>query len=250
MPTLTAVHSARVKHLVEAEPRAGGAYVLYWMQASQRTRFNHALEYAVGRANGLGLPVLVGFGLTDDYPEANARHYLFMLQGLRDVAANLAKRGIGFVIRHGGPGDVAADLARGAAVVVCDRGYLRHQKAWRAAVAGACERVGVPVTQVETDVVVPVDVASNKREWAARTIRPKVHRHLTEFLVPLAQTKVKVAWTKSARGLKSDFDVSDPGRTLEKLKVDRSVAPVPQFFTGGENAVGVTVKSFFGRGST
>jgi deoxyribodipyrimidine photo-lyase len=36
----------------------------------------------------------VVFGLTDDYPEANLRHYTFMLEGLKDVRQALEKRGI------------------------------------------------------------------------------------------------------------------------------------------------------------
>jgi deoxyribodipyrimidine photo-lyase len=81
------------------------------MQASQRTRFNHALEHAIDRANALRLPVVAGLGLTDDYPEANARHYAFMLQGLRDVELGLEKRGIAFIVRHGGPAEVALELS-------------------------------------------------------------------------------------------------------------------------------------------
>ena len=61
-----------------------GDYVLYWMQQSQRATHNPALEYAAAEANRLKLSLVVGFGLMDDYPEANARHYLFMLQGLAD----------------------------------------------------------------------------------------------------------------------------------------------------------------------
>ncbi|NCC80137.1 MAG: deoxyribodipyrimidine photolyase, partial [Clostridia bacterium] len=45
-----------------------GDYVLYWMQASQRVSCNHALAYAMDEANRLHLPLLVYFGLTDDYP--------------------------------------------------------------------------------------------------------------------------------------------------------------------------------------
>jgi deoxyribodipyrimidine photo-lyase len=228
------VQPARVKVLVECAPRAGGAYVLYWMQQAQRTRFNHALEYSIGRANELGLPVVVCFGLMDDYPEANARHYLFMLQGLADVRANLERRGIRFVVKRGGPGEVAVHYARGAALVVADRGYLRHQKAWRAEVAEACARMGVGVAQVESDVVVPVEVASNKREYAARTIRPKIQRRLGEFLVGVKGRKV----AKSALGLRvrGDVEVSDPARALAGLRVDRSVSTVERFFVGGEEA--------------
>jgi len=73
-------------------------YVLYWMQAAQRTEYNHALEYAISQANQLKLPVVGVFGVTDSYPEANLRHYTFMFEGLVDVQKALAKRGIKLVI--------------------------------------------------------------------------------------------------------------------------------------------------------
>jgi deoxyribodipyrimidine photo-lyase len=84
----------RLLDLTDAPERVGD-YVLYWMQQSQRAEFNPALEAAVAEANRLGLPVLVGFALTDAYPEANARHYAFMLEGLAETARALAARGIG-----------------------------------------------------------------------------------------------------------------------------------------------------------
>ena len=59
--------------------------VLYWMQAAQRAQDNHALEYAVQLANQRDKPLLVMFSLTGNFPEANLRHYTFMLEGLRDV---------------------------------------------------------------------------------------------------------------------------------------------------------------------
>ena len=83
------------------------------------------------RANGLGKPLVVGFGLMDDYPEANERHYAFMLEGLPDTSAALRRRGVSFVARRGEPAEVAVGLARDAALVICDRGYLRHQRRWR-----------------------------------------------------------------------------------------------------------------------
>jgi deoxyribodipyrimidine photo-lyase len=232
------IDPSRLRALNDRPPREGGKYVLYWMQASQRTRFNHALEHAIERGNELGLPIAVGFGLTDDYPEANARHYAFMLQGLRDVAGGLAKRGIPFVVRHGSPADVAIELSRDAAVIVCDRGYLRHQKQWRDDVAdGArCE-----VVEVESDVVVPVEVASDKHEFAARTLRPRIHRHLAAYLRPVKPIRLKAASNRLR--LRGDIDVSDPAKALAKLKLDRSVAPSARF-TGGEVAAGVLLKEF------
>src|SRR3954470_12151207 len=129
------IQSSRIQPLNDRAMRRKAAYVLYWMQASQRVSFNHALEHAALLANQLELPLVVCFGLMDNYPEANARHYAFMLRGLADVRAGLETRGIAFVMCHGQPAEVALHYAKDAAAVVCDRGYLRHQKQWRDAVA-------------------------------------------------------------------------------------------------------------------
>ena len=47
------IQEERVQHLNDEDLR-NGDYVLYWMQSSQRAEYNHALEYAVQRANELG----------------------------------------------------------------------------------------------------------------------------------------------------------------------------------------------------
>ena len=98
------IHEARI-HRLDSRSPAPGKCVLYWMQQSQRAEFNPALEYAIAQANALHLPVVVGFALTS-FPEANRRHYQFMLAGLRETEKRLAARGIGFCIRHGAPEDV------------------------------------------------------------------------------------------------------------------------------------------------
>jgi deoxyribodipyrimidine photo-lyase len=94
--------SERNKKLNRLE-HAEGDYVLCWMQAIQRAEDNHALEYAMAKANALHLPALVVFGLTARYPEANLRHYAFMLEGLRDVRKKLADRKILFAVQPGEP---------------------------------------------------------------------------------------------------------------------------------------------------
>ena len=225
-----AIQSSRIQVLKNAAIHHNSAYVLYWMQQSQRTECNHALEYAIDQANKLGKPLVVGFGLMDDYPEANARHYAFMLQGLAEVEQNLRARKIKFVIRHGSPDEVALTLGQNAALVIADRGYLRHQKLWRKKLAQALNR---RVVQIETDVLVPVETVSDKREYAARTLRPKLHKLWPEYLKPLASS----APEKSSLNLelKSDFDLTRIDQILNTLKLDCSVGPVKRF-QGGYSA--------------
>ena len=93
------IEEGRIKRLNTHEPKGGG-YILYWMQQSQRAEFNPALEYAIQRANAAKLPLLVGFGLMDGYPEANVRHYRFMLEGLQDAQRTLARRKIPLVVQR------------------------------------------------------------------------------------------------------------------------------------------------------
>lgn len=231
------IEPSRIKILSREAEREDGRYVLYWMQNAQRAGFNPALEYAVAEANDRGLPVLVCFGLTDGFPEANARHYHFMLQGLRDVEAALAERGIGFALRKGSPMHVALELSEEAALVVCDRGYLRIQREWREALA---DHSGCRLVQVEGDVVVPIETASPKHEYAARTLRPKLHKLWDDYLVPLKAQTLKT----KARGLpKGDIDLADIDALVAGMKVDHRVKPVRRF-AGGEAAARERLDAF------
>jgi deoxyribodipyrimidine photo-lyase len=236
----SAIHPARIAVLHDIPPRPAppARYVLYWMQASQRASHNPALEFAIEQANALRLPLLVCFGLMDDYPEANERHYAFLLQGLRDVESDLEDRGIRFLVKHGPAPAAAIHFANNAAILICDRGYTRHQKQWRDQVAAA---VDCRLVQIEGDVILPVETASDHREFAARTIRPKIHRLWKEFLKPLPATKL----THPSISLKDrgDIDVSDPVQAIKKLKLDRSVKE-SKFFEGGAHAGRKRMKAF------
>lgn len=231
------IEDSRIQQLNTREPRQGG-YVLYWMQQSARAEHNPALEYAVQRANAAGLPLLVAFGLMDDYPGANVRHYRFLLEGLQDTGRALARRGIPFAVQRGSPEKVALKLARKAALVVADRGYLRHQKAWRAALA---DEARCAVFQVEGDVVVPVNAASNKAEFAARTLRPKIHRLWKTYLVPLSPTPLKTDSTRL--GIKG-VSLEDVDALLGKMKLERGVPPVNHLFKGGTREAGRLLRAF------
>ena len=224
------MHDARIQRLND-RPVLDGRYVLYWMQASQRAEFNPALEYAIRRADESNLGVVVAFGMMAGYPDANARHFAFMLEGLAEVADSLRRRGIRFVLRSGRPDEVALALAGDAALVVCDRGYLRHQRLWRRRVA---DQAGCQVIQVEGDVVVPVETVSDKAEYAARTIRPKIHRHWLHFLQEVSASEPPRSTLRLS--FKDEIDPTDPAALLRTLEVDREVAPVARFRGGTAEA--------------
>jgi deoxyribodipyrimidine photo-lyase len=227
MKRMKGIDPARITWLNAGEPQPHGAYVLYWMQQSQRAHENPALEFAIQRANRLDVPVLVCFGLMDGYPEANRRHYRFMLEGLVDTMALLGRRRILLVVRRGPPPEVAVELTNQAALVVCDVGYTRHQREWRQTVARA---VPCPVAAVEGDVVVPVALAAPKAEYAARTFRPKLLRHLDAYLCPCPRYRPKHgSLDLPVKGL----SLENLDALLDRLAIDQTVAPVTRYFRGG-----------------
>lgn len=214
--------------ILNDRPVQKGDWVLYWMQQSQRAHDNPALETAIFRANRLNLPVRVVFVLTDRYPEANLRHYRFMLEGLAQTQEQLTRRRIGMqVIKSDDPRAALAPMIKKAALLVCDVGYTRHQRNWRQTVSQSCP---CSVLAVEGDVVVPVAVTSAKAEYAARTIRPKIHRHLERFLVSCPRYRPK---HPSDENSWSGLDLADIDGILEGLDLDRSVPAVTIFFKGG-----------------
>src|SRR5579859_2038015 len=80
-------------------PVAEGKCVVYWMQRAQRGIDNPALDVAINAANELGKSIVVFFAPVPFYPHANLRHYHFLAEGIEDIAAGLARRSVGFVLR-------------------------------------------------------------------------------------------------------------------------------------------------------
>lgn len=232
------MNSERIKVLNDKEIFGKGDYILYWMQQSQRAQENPALEYAIHLGNKHDLGVVVCFGLMPDYPEANERHFAFMLEGLAETRKFLHKRGLKFLVKIGSPPRVALYFAQQAAAVICDCGYLKHQREWRKEVGKKAKQ---QVIQVEGDIVVPVVTVSEKREYAARTIRPKLNKLQDTYLQKTTQRNPK----KSSLNLPitSDFDVSKPERALKELAPDHNV-PISKRFTGGTSAARKRLTNF------
>ena len=231
------IHADRIQFL-NAEDVRRGEYVLYWMQRAQRPTYNHALEYAIREANTRGLPVVAVFGLTQRFPDGNTRSYAFMLEGLRETQQALRRRGIRLIIALKPPVDAVRGLGGDAALVVVDRGYLQIERRWRERVA---EGLGCRLVQVESDVVVPVETVSDKEEYAAYTIRPRIRKHLDEFLVELEETVLE---RESVNGCPDrmggiggdDIDLENIDALLQRLRINRSADAVDAFRGGPDEA--------------
>lgn len=160
-------------------------YVLYWMQAAQRAANNPALEAAIARANTAGLPLLVLFCLDPDVPEANIRHYRFLLQGLWETAEAVRGRGARFAVAVGSMAEVLAHYIPYALEVVADAAVLRWQREARRNAQNTAREHQVKWSTINTEAVVPVEIASDKEEYSAATLRAKLVKLLPAWLEPI-----------------------------------------------------------------
>ncbi len=146
-----------------------------------------------------------------------------------DVEQDLAVRNVPLLVRLGRPGDVVPALAAevGASVVIGDENPLRIGQQWRTQVAG---KLQVPFHVVDADVVVPTSLFP-KEEFAARTLRPKIHRVWQEYLKPLPSPDARVAWA----GSRPAGESVHPDELMRKLKVG-GVPEVPGYRGGATEA--------------
>ncbi|MCW4025424.1 MAG: deoxyribodipyrimidine photo-lyase [Candidatus Bathyarchaeota archaeon] len=221
--------------VLNSKPLGNGEFVLYWMQASHRAQENWALDYAIEEANLRGLPVVVFFGLTE-YPEANLRHYLFMLQGLREAKEELRGLGIRLVIQQVSPELGVLELAKKASQIVVDKAYLRTNRQWVGYVA---KKAQVPLVQVEDNAVIPVEEASQKEEYTAATLRPKILAKLNNYLeVPPKLNPKKSSLKMNLPSLL----LTDLDKALSGLKINRTVDKAP--FQGGTSKAKTLLETF------
>jgi len=237
--------AARIRTLRGGDPLSDGEYVLYWMQMYQRGAENAALDTAIRHANALGLPLLVYQGLNPDYPEANDRTHTFILESARDVARDLAERGISyrFHLRRSAGADaspVAAELARRAARVVVDDFPAFILPRMTQALVYRTSESGVPVEAVDANGLLPMSAISD-RQYAAYTIRPRLHRRIPEYLVPDPPPELECRAAPTLpldEALFEDLSATgddDLGELVAQCDVDHSVFP-SLAYRGGRRA--------------
>lgn len=219
------IQKERIKYLNNKKLQ-NNKYIVYWMQQSQRTSYNNALEYAISESNKYEKPLVVYFGLTNNFPDANIRHYKFMLEGLKEVKKSLEERGISFILKQITPELGAVDISKKACEVIVDRGYLKIQRKWR---KNAAEKIKCKFVQIESDVVVPIEIASNKEEYAASTIRYKINEKKNQYLKAIKAEKYNQRFVEDDFG---SIDIKD----VSKDKIDESVKPVESFIGGTSQA--------------
>lgn len=221
-------------------PDPDGEAVVYWMQRAQRASDNPALDVAIDAANLLHKPVVAFLGVNPFVANANLRHYRFLAEGLADIAAGLEARRVEFVLRAYPDHRLQPLLEQvRPSLVIGDENPLRQMEAWRERVA---EQIHVPLWTVDADVVVPSRLIEGE-QYAARTIRPRIHKHLARFIAAEAEPNGQVRRVGLVGLVGQVGQVGEVQDLLGRLPIDRSVSAAPDL-RGGLTAARAALRHF------
>jgi deoxyribodipyrimidine photo-lyase len=168
------------------------------------------------------------------------RHYHFLAEGIPDIADELAIRNIGLVLRAYPNHSLLkfCDEIK-PAIVIGDENPMREPEQWRVTVA---EKVRVPLWTVDANVIVPSKLLL-KEQFAARTIRPRIHALLPRFMAQQKNLTPHVAW-RSPKGLQSISSTTD---FISGWKLNGAVQPISMWRGGSKQALRV-LREFARRG--
>ncbi|WP_462325933.1 deoxyribodipyrimidine photo-lyase [Desulfoplanes sp.] len=223
---MASVHQDRIRRLNRFSPGKGP--VVYWMGRDQRVDDNWALIHAAEQARRAKVPLHILFCLVSSFEGACIRQYDWMLRGLRETWERARDMGLCLHVRAGHPPDQVQSFVRecDAGFLVTDFDPLRIKQGWKQELLPHLE---IPLEEVDAHNIVPVWRVSNKQEYAARTIRPKIQRLLAEFLEPFP------VW-KELPVHDAPCDFPDWDALMAGLHVERTVLPVDAIipgYTGG-----------------
>jgi deoxyribodipyrimidine photo-lyase len=235
----------RVVQLNDKKINKNARYVLYWMQMYKRTSYNHALTWAIRKANELDLPLVVYEGLKHYYPWASDRLHTFILEGVEEKKREFERLGIRYIFYlqkdESSPKNTVARLAKDAALIVTDDfpcfiipGHNRR----------IAERAEIPVHAVDSNGIIPMS-KFDKEEYAAYTIRPKVKKLLPTYFKPYKEDSIGKDSTSlevncpETQVVSSNSATSETSATIRNLvsecDIDHTVKPSPIYHGGTVN---------------
>jgi len=246
------VPKVRIQDVNESPVDFNGDYVLYWMIANRRARWNYSLDRAVEWCRELGKPLLILEAVRCDYRWASDRIHRFILQGMADNRRHLsqkAARYYPYVEKEAGSGKgfVEAVASRASVVVTDDFPCFFLPRM----VSTVGSRLPVKCEAVDSNGLLPMRAtdrvfarAYDFRRWLQKNLAPFLEESpredpLVDLDLPVADlaADVSIRWPEAT----DDLLAAAPSR-LSDLPIDHQV--VSAAFDGGTEAAANVLNRF------
>lgn len=200
--------------------------VVYWMSRDQRIEDNWALIYAQNKASEIKQNIKVVFCVVPAFSEATLRQYNFMLKGLEEVEKSLHEKNINFEVLIGNPETQIPKYLKenNAGILITDFSSLNISPQWKNKIK---KEINIPFYEADAHNIVPVWIASQKQEYAARYLRKKINKKLGKYLTSFPKIKKQNIKVENKNNWKKIYS---------SLKVDPKVKPVDGYKPGSKEA--------------
>jgi len=180
----------------------GDGPILYWMSRDQRVDDNWALLFSYEKALKTKKPLIVLFCLIPEFKEAISRIYSFMIDGLKRIEKKLSSLNISFILKQESPQNLIPTFIEefNISQLICDFSPLKIKQNWNEIIK---DRISIPFYEVDAHDIIPVWEASQKKEYAAYTLRKKIEEKLDLFLETFPKIKkLKIEWNENFASIK------------------------------------------------
>lgn len=170
--------------------------ILYLIVRDCRIEDNWGLLLAQEQALKYKLGLVIGFILITKIPN---RQLQFLLEGLKEVESKAKKLNIPFMLIQN-----INDFIKKNNIcqIISDFSPLKHILNYK-------QKINISLIDVDNHNIVPVWITSNKQEYAARTIRPKIYKNLKKYAIEPGKVK-KHPYSFSGKYIKPDWNIYKP----------------------------------------
>lgn len=231
------VPEIRIRNTNEKQLEPDGSYVLYWMTAFRRTRYNFALQYARDLAVEWEKPLVILEALRVGYEWACDRFHRFIIEGMSDQESYLQDSNViyyPYVEPKAGEGSgLLKSLAEDAcAVVTDDYPCFFHPRMIKA----AAKKLSSPLIAVDSNGLMPLKhaertftVAHSYRRWMQKELPEHLQEMPLHFPLRRDMPNADQACQKKIAKVQESWPRAELDQLLEdgiaELPIDHSVSP-------------------------
>ncbi len=236
------VNPLRIQNLTSAEYKGGT--VIYQMCRDIRAHDNDALLFVQELAKSHNSQLIVNYGIWNyEWEGATKRFYDWVLPSLQEVEKELRKHQIPLVVTFEEKklfeNNATSSIPKHVGAIIIDQLPLHFMKKWKEIFIN--HHGSLPLYEVDAHNCIPVWQTSQKQEFAAHTIRRKIHVQLSDFLEDhgklamhheneiLLKTITPTDWNDIASKIKCREDVSGTGSFTPGPKAGEKI--LTDFFT-------------------
>ena len=251
---MTEINPCRISVANTKDLNTNGDFVLYWMTAFRRTKWNFALQRAAQLADELHKPLVIFEPLRINYRWASQRFHQFVIQGMKCNRDRLSESQVTYIPyvepKRNASAGLLDQLSHRACCVVSDDYPCFFLPSL---VRKATRLIPCRFELVDSNCIIPIrlaertfTVAHSYRRWMQKNIK----EHLEEMpeTNPLFQKKLPRLPKNLLSGELRKWPSTDPEQLLQPggldtLLFDHPVPPVKEMI-GGEDQAEARLESF------